>query len=340
MHGDIFWAFVLVCSAGASLGAMAAIVWSRRKAPAPNAETSKHEAPRFSLLNETGNVLISTSLSTANQLPDDTLKLFSEALAHLATVFYAVAGAKDSDTGEPFSLYNYKPLKRVLDGHPFFIRLSTEEPKSATTNILKSRSFLSRWKLKSRWFRSGLVSSPMSVRASPPLPPSLEERVKLSCAALGMHDSPQNLQKLRDIHINMEAEAKRLAASAPLKAKQSTVESEAPAPLDLREQRPTRLGAAPKKEKVKERAVASATRTLSDSEQVEVGYIMLNCECLMGVSLVSVKLEHQRYKIFLESKSMGPMGPMEQDTYLFVSPSQLKKVSGDINNLPRVNIGA
>jgi hypothetical protein len=56
----------------------------------------------------------------------------------------------------------------------------------------------------------------------------------------------------------------------------------------------------------------------------------------MGISLVSVKLAHSHWQAYLRSESLT----MEQDTYLFVSPSQLKKVSGDINNLPRVNMGA
>lgn len=274
---------------------MAAILWRRRKPPTASAEPSKHEAQRYFLLNETGNVLISTSLSPSGRLPDATLDLFSEALAHLATVFYAVAGAKDPSTGEPFSLYNYGALKRVLDAHPVFIRMSSDQPRSPLSDVRGSPLLL-------------LASQPQESADLPPKesPTWLEDRVKLSRDAMGIDDSRQNLLKLRAIHTHMRAEAKRLEATRPMLVGAVGL-TEEPRPIPW--PRP---------------------------DEVEVGFVTLYCECLMGVSLVSVRLAHSHWRAYLSSAATT----MDQDTYLFVSPSQLKKASADINNLPRVNIGA
>lgn len=292
----MFWTFFLVCGAGTFLGAMAAILWKRRKPPPASAEPSKHEAQRYFLLNETGNVLISTSLSPSGRLPDTTLDLFSEALAHLATVFYAVAGAKDPLTGEPFSLYNYGALKRVMDAHPVFIRMSSDSPGSPRNDVREGPLLL---------FGGALQESiDLAPRESPTW---LDDRVKLSRDAMGIDDSPQNLQKLRALHSRMRAEAKRLEA------------------------RPMLMGAIG----LTKESIPSKPSRWPRPDDVEVGFVTLYCECLMGVSLVSVRLAHSHWRAYLSDPTT-----MEQDTYLFVSPSQLKKVSADINNLPRMNIGA
>ena len=99
---------LLVALVSALLGAVVFMIGHRRKhkpkappASAPKDESPRHEAQRYFLMNETGNVLISTSLSPSGQLPEATLAQFSEALAHLSAIFFAVAGSKDA-TGKPF----------------------------------------------------------------------------------------------------------------------------------------------------------------------------------------------------------------------------------------------
>lgn len=303
------WTLLLFGLFTGILGAAAAIVWQRRtKRPQAtddgthreethSEETQRHEAQRYFLLNETGNVLISTSLSPEGRLPDATLELFSEALAHLACVFYAVSRTTDPDTNEPFSLYNYGALKRALEWEAAFIRVSTGEPPPATKVARTIRPLTFGLQAEKR------VDVGTEKRNQKKW---LEERVKDSRSMLGMAESPADVNKLRTIHSQLRAEAKRIE---------------------------TRTFKAMQQDMGFTQLLQASPPTYS--EHMEVGFITLYCECLMGVSLVSVKLAHTHYESYLASEPLS----MEQDTYLFVSPSQLRKAAADVSGLPRMDIG-
>ena len=294
MPAEMTWAIVIACCAGVLLGATAVLALRRRKAPQPVCEPARQEARRFFLLNETGHVLISTSVGTSERLPDATLELFSEAVSHLALVLFAIAKGKDPATGERFSLYDYGVLERALNRHPVFIRVagdaapSSERPAGDRPASLASAR------------KEGVNEASADATW-------LEARVNVSSRSLGVDDSPPIRRKLRVIHAHMRAEATRLAAS------RHTLRAEAAA-----------LTAAP------------GTPRPSGADHAEVGFIMLYCEYLMGVSIVSVKLTHARWQDYLSSDTPT----METDTYLFVSPSQLKRASADVLGLPRVNVVA
>lgn len=303
------WTFLLFCFFAGILGATATIVWHRRtKKPQATGketpgertqgeETQRHEAQRYFLLNETGNVLTSTSLSPEGRLPDSTLELFSEALAHLACVFYAVSRTRNPDTDEPFSLYNYGALKRALEWEPTFIRVSTSEPPPASKLARASRPLTFGLQTEKRVD----VGTEKQYQKK-----WLEERVNDSRSMLGMAESPAEANKLRTIHSQLRAEAKRIE---------------------------TRTFKAMQQEMKFTQLLQASPPTYS--EHMEVGFITLYCECLMGVSLVSVKLAHTHYASYLAAEPLS----MEQDTYLFVSPSQLRKAATDVSGLPRMDIG-
>lgn len=297
---------LLVALVSALLGAVVFMIGHRRKhkpkappAPAPKDESPRHEAQRYFLMNETGNVLISTSLSPSGQLPEATLAQFSEALAHLSAIFFAVAGSKDA-TGKPFSLYNYAVIKKALALHPVFIRMSSEKPKVSLDR-----------------FRSGhatLYSLHAGQQPSPEFAQQqkmkwFDERVNHSRKALGMSDSPENMHRLRTIHSQMRAEAKELGR------RRAQVGLNEPGIIRMLQTSPTQDQA-------------------EVPDEMEIGHITLYCECLMGVSLVSLKLVHAYYEDYLYSDSLEKM---EYDTYLFVSPSQLRKTISELNTLPRMN---
>lgn len=307
---DMLRALLLVALVGVMLGAVVILVGRRRAArppvppvPATGDESPRHEAQRYFLMNETGNVLISTSLSPTGQLPDATLAQFSEALAHLSAIFFAVAGTKDPDTGQPFSLYNYAVIKKALELHPVFIRMSSEKPKVSLNRFRTGYSPLYQ-------IMGAQKKSPEMVREEKKK--WFDERVNYSRQALGMNDSPENLQRLRTIHAQMRAEAKRMGRQ------QQVMGVKAPGLVQLMQ--------------------APSTQEQAEvPDDMEIGHITLYCECLMGVSLVSVKLVHAYYEDYLYADSLEKM---EYDTYLFVSPSQLRKTMNEVNNLPRVHIDA
>lgn len=317
---DMFGMLLLAIFAGALLGSAGVIAWSRQKPPTPeplddgsskdHSKTPKQEGQRFFLMNETGNVLISTSLSPSGTLPEATLGLFSEALSHLAAVFFAVARTNDPATQKPFSLYNYWALKRALEWHPAFIRVATEnteKPAFAKNFDFQSLSML---------HASPTEKSNSSASTRPDSQGWLEERVKQSRNALGMDDSPKNVAKLRAIHSQLRAEAERLGTS---RIKSSKFVKEGVKSFQL--QQPFSSS-----------EVRDDGTTRSDLDKMEIGHITLYCECLMGVSVVTVKLAHARFDDYLKSDDM------EEDVYLFVSPLQLKKTMSDVSSLPQMNI--
>lgn len=144
----------------------------------------------------------------------------------------------------------------------------------------------------------------------------LEERVKQSRDAKGMDDSPGNNVKLRAVHSQLRTEAERLGASR--------LETSKPVAASVKSfQAPQPSGS----------AEGRTEGTLqSDLDKIRIGHITLYCECLMGVSIVTVKLAHARFDHYLKSNSM------QEDAYLFVSTSQIKKTMDDVNSLPRMNI--
>lgn len=286
---------VLLVLAGGLLGVIAGVVWQRRrKEPVPkNEESQRQEARRYFLLNETGNVLISTSLSPDGRLPDATLEMFSEANAHLAALFYAVSGTRDPVTGKPFSLYNYRILRRALDWDPVFIRVSTSEPSADGKDRRLTRVRALGPELKHLFAARGEQADDGQW---------LDARVNDSRSRLGIDESPVNVNKLRAVHTQLHAEAMRIATSVDTSVQESS----------------GLLKAAPS----------------ASPEHMEVGFITLYCECLMGVSLVSVKLSHAHYDSYLSNEAQA----MEEDTYLFVSPSQLKEVTNAVSSLPRMQL--
>ncbi len=309
------WGFLLlVCVVCALLGGVAVMIGHRRQAslppipetaPVPEPpESPRQEARRYFLLNETGNVLIATSLSPSGSLPDVTLAQFTEALAHLSAVFFAIAGSKDPATGEPFSLYNYSVLKRALELHPVFIRVSADSPPKVRRPFRTIHPLMF-------GLMADSTKAPEAEREE--MKNWLDERVKCSRDALGMHADPDNEKKLGAIHAQMRAEAQRMGSRKFRTMRFSAMSSTLLDPEKT-------LGAQP---------LPDEDET---PDEVEVGHITLYCECLMGVSLVSLKLAHAHYADYLDSGALE----MEQDTYLFVSPAQLKKTLHDINNLPRV----
>lgn len=307
LYTGVLLGFLIAGLAGGLIGAVAAILWARRqnesKTEDAKPEAPRQEARRYFLMNETGNVLISTSLSPEGRLPDATLQLFSEALAHLACLFYAIS----SSTEDGISLYNYKTLKHALDWEPVFIGLSSSDNKPLADKRVRLFN-----KINNPAETEQLLSEQSTHEDHENW---LNARVEETRSALGMDGSSQDTNRLRAIHSQMLNEAQRIqarAAESKHTDKQLFKSLQEPSSSDSEESSPF------------------------DTEHMEVAFITLNCECLMGVSLVSVKLSHAYYDEYLKQNPTN----MEQDTYLFVSPSQLKNGVVDLNSLPRLKIGA
>lgn len=280
--------------------------------PPPPPPSPRQEGRRTFLLNETGNVLISSSLPADTQLPDATLALFTQALAHLSTLFFAIAGTKDA-SGEACSLYNYAVLRRAMSLHPVFIPVATARPEPRAPGPRRHITTL-----------LALGETPPHSRAQ-----WLDGRVDRSRQVLGLQPGDEGTDKLRGIHAQMRAEAERLSRQQlDRRRREGAGLSLWKAPMQLPMQQHGQPADQPSDQPSDADPAAEAP-----SDELEVGHVTLVCECLMGVSLVSVKLAHAHYHDYLGSDASD----MAEDTYLFVSPSQLRSTLGDVRNLPHAS---
>ena len=93
------------------------------------------ELTKYFTFNETGNILLATTVGASAEVEDSVRKVFAEVSVFFAAMTKAITstpvpGAKDPKA--TYSLYNYQALERVIDGSGCFIHV-TEQDVSHTT---------------------------------------------------------------------------------------------------------------------------------------------------------------------------------------------------------------
>lgn len=113
--------------------------------PNPNSEVQTLEIPtdasknveinKYYTFNETGNIMLATTVGASAEIEESVRKVFSEVSVFFAAMTKAISSTVNPDTGEkkePYSLYNYQALERIIDGSGCFIRV-TEQDVTHTT---------------------------------------------------------------------------------------------------------------------------------------------------------------------------------------------------------------
>lgn len=93
-------------------------------------------APIYQQLNETGTILIRTTLPPNHPLPEFIQQEFSAVTMFFAAMLRAISTAINPRTGKPFSIYNYHAQESILVGSGRFIKLSED------TFALKTHKFI------------------------------------------------------------------------------------------------------------------------------------------------------------------------------------------------------
>lgn len=94
------------------------------------------EITKYYTFNETGNIMMATTVGTSTEIEESVRKVFSEVSVFFAAMTKAISTTVNPATGdkkEHYSLYNYEALERIISGSGCFIRV-TEQDVTHTTN--------------------------------------------------------------------------------------------------------------------------------------------------------------------------------------------------------------
>lgn len=95
------------------------------KAPVKNPHNI--EATKYYIFNETGNIMMASTITSDTPLTKDVQDVFSEVSVFFAGMSRAITTTINPDTGKPFSLYNYTALERVISGSGLFVHVTEED---------------------------------------------------------------------------------------------------------------------------------------------------------------------------------------------------------------------
>lgn len=91
------------------------------------------ELKKYYTFNETGNIMLATTVSESIEIQESVRKVFAEVSVFFAAMTKAITSTENPDTHEPYSIYNYKALRKIIDGSGCFIQV-TELDVTHTTS--------------------------------------------------------------------------------------------------------------------------------------------------------------------------------------------------------------
>jgi hypothetical protein len=95
------------------------------KAPVENPHNV--EATKYYIFNETGNIMMASTIDSDTPLAQDVQDVFSEVSVFFAGMSRAITTTVNPDTGKSFSLYNYTALERIISGSGLFVHVTEED---------------------------------------------------------------------------------------------------------------------------------------------------------------------------------------------------------------------
>jgi len=93
------------------------------------------ESKKYYIFNETGNIMLASTVEASQPLEESTQKIFAEVSVFFAGMTRAITTTINPETKEPYSIYNYHALERIIGGSGLFIHVTEEDV------IHKTKSF-------------------------------------------------------------------------------------------------------------------------------------------------------------------------------------------------------
>jgi len=91
------------------------------------------EVTKYYTFNETGNIMLATTVGASADVQDSVRRVFAEVSVFFAAMTKALTRTTNPVTKEPYSIYNYDALAKIIAGSGCFIRV-TESDISHTTS--------------------------------------------------------------------------------------------------------------------------------------------------------------------------------------------------------------
>ena len=101
------------------------------KAPVKNPHNV--EATKYYIFNETGNIMMASTVDDGSPMSQEVQDVFAEVSVFFAGMSRAITTTINPDTGEPYSLYNYTALERIISGSGLFVHVTEEDVKYTTS---------------------------------------------------------------------------------------------------------------------------------------------------------------------------------------------------------------
>jgi len=85
------------------------------------------EATKYYVFNQTGNIMMSSTLDANTPMSMEVQKVFAEVSVFFAGMSRAMTTTMNPATGKPYSLYNYAALESVIKGSGLFVHVTEED---------------------------------------------------------------------------------------------------------------------------------------------------------------------------------------------------------------------
>ncbi|MBD1581225.1 hypothetical protein [Pseudoalteromonas sp. S16_S37] len=93
------------------------------------------EAKKYYVFNETGNIMMASTIDANNELSESVQKVFSEVSVFFAGMSRAITTTINPATKKPYSLYNYEALQNVISGSGLFVHVTEEDVSYETSSF-------------------------------------------------------------------------------------------------------------------------------------------------------------------------------------------------------------
>ncbi|GGD73487.1 hypothetical protein [Lacimicrobium alkaliphilum] len=85
------------------------------------------EATKYYVFNQTGNIMMSSTVDSNTPIAEEVQKIFAEVSVFFAGMSRAMSTTMNPATGKPYSLYNYAALESVIKGSGLFVHVTEED---------------------------------------------------------------------------------------------------------------------------------------------------------------------------------------------------------------------
>ncbi|WP_462165138.1 hypothetical protein [Pseudoalteromonas xiamenensis] len=93
------------------------------------------EAKKYYIFNETGNIMMASTIDANTPLSESVQKVFAEVSVFFAGMSRAITTTKNPATNKAYSLYNYEALQNIISGSGLFVHVTEEDVKYETKSF-------------------------------------------------------------------------------------------------------------------------------------------------------------------------------------------------------------